>query len=113
MLATFTKLLKPTLTASTIDAIAKQVAEVSLAEVCTQISGKVEGMSISEARGYIRARAAKTVRQNAETVVTSLAAMDETSFQLVVRAATERIIPQALRRSAVGIPQLESYRMAA
>ncbi len=95
-------------------ALSRQVAEASVEDVCTTVGGKVESMSFSEARGYVRARAAGIVRKQTRLAVTQDASVHPVLAEAVARLATEQIVPLVLRKTGVGVPAATSQvRLAA
>ncbi len=107
-----TKFLKKP-TSEAIDAVVRQVAEQSLESVCKQVEDCVDGMTLPEARGYVRARAAKIVRRQARQVISRQPAAIQELKDMVVQAATERILPAVLRQTSVGVPRTLELPMAA
>ncbi len=95
-------------------AMSRQVAEMSVEDVCAAVGGKVESMSLSEARGYVRARAAGIVRKQTRLVVAQDASMRPMGAEAVARMATELLVPLVLRKTGVGVPNAASpLRLAA
>jgi hypothetical protein len=82
--------------------LVRQVAERSLPEVCHQIEGRLHGMSLAEARGYVRARATQIVMHETRLAIANSADANFSIMADVVRQATERLIPQVLRKVYVG-----------
>jgi hypothetical protein len=81
--------------------LVRQIAEQSLAEVCHQVEGRLQGMSLAEARGYIRARASQIVMREARLAIANSRDVEFTSMADIVRQATERLIPQVIRKMHV------------
>ncbi len=81
--------------------LVRQIAEQSLAEVCHQVDGRMTGMSLAEARGYVRARATQVIMRQARLAIANSADVEFTAMATVVRQATERLIPQVIRKSFV------------
>jgi hypothetical protein len=80
-----------------LDALVRQVADDSLDAVCRLVAARVETMTLCEARGYIRARAAREVRRQVRAAIARHpVAQASWELPLVVRA-TERVAPLALR----------------
>ena len=79
-----------------------QMAEQSLAEVCHQVDGRLHGMSLAEARGYVRARATQIVMRQARLAIANSTDVEFTAMPSIVRQATERLIPQVVRKVYVG-----------
>jgi flavin-binding protein dodecin len=75
---------------------ARQIANQSRDDVWARVRDLVFQMDIPEARGYVRARAAKIVRREAEAVVASTHGIDAASRHLVKRMATERVVQLVL-----------------
>ena len=97
-----------------IDALSRQVADLSLESVCQLVVGQVEGMTFSEARGYVRARAVRLVRKQARMAISRQPGADQSWVEAVTRAATEQIVPLVLRQTGVGVPQTAAkLRLAA
>lgn len=84
----------------------RQIADSSLAEVCRQVEGRLQDMSLAEARGYIRARATQIVMHEARLAIANSRDVEYASMADIVRQATERLIPQVLRRSYVGVQRV-------
>jgi len=100
--------------ASRVDVLSRQVAELSLESVCQLVGERVESMTFSEARGYVRARAAQIVRKQSRLAISRQAGAEQAWTESVVRVATERIVPLVLRQAGVGVPKLPATsRLAA
>jgi len=112
MLQRFTKLWN-TPSIRQLEPLVRQVAEASLEGVLDRIAQRTEGMTISEARGYVRARAAQIVRQQANLAIARHEVADATWKRVIVRAATERLVPQSLRYTVLGVPHRRSLPTAA
>lgn len=95
------------------EGLVHQVAEQSLAEVCQLIRNRVDSMSLAEARGYARARAAQIVLRHARQVIADLRERNSADLATVTQAATERLLPQVLRQTKVGVPRITVSRRAA
>ncbi len=83
---------------SKIDTIAAQIVEASLEEVCTRLSTRCNAMTLSEARGYVRVRAAQAVRRHTHRLLARSPGVPGQWSNPIVRQATERIVPQVLRQ---------------
>jgi len=95
--------------ASRVDVLSRQVAELSLESVCQLVGERVESMTFSEARGYVRARAAQIVRKQSRLAISRQAGAEQ-----AWTVATERIVPLVLRQAGVGVPKLPATsRLAA
>jgi len=90
----------------TLNAIARQVAELSRDEISGVVRERISGMTISEARGYIRARAGKIIRRRAGSVIHQFPNADRSTLQQIVRISTERVVSPVLRSAHVGVPQV-------
>ena len=95
------------------DAIVKQVVEASVSGACEIVSDKVQFMSLSEARGYIRARAAEVVRRESRLALNRTRGTGAYSLKSIVRTATERLIPVVLKKTSVGVPCVRELPLAA
>jgi hypothetical protein len=89
-----------------IDALVRQVADLSLESVVGRVAARVDEMTLSEARGYVRARASQVVRRHTHVAIAQYQGASEDWACLIVPAATERIVPQVLRQTGVGPPAL-------
>lgn len=113
MIKTIAKLLNAA-PASQKDALARQVADASLESICQLVSGHIESMTFSEARGYIRARAGSLVRKEVHRAISRRPGAEEAWVDVIARTATEQIVPLVLRQTAVGVPQaVTKLRLAA
>jgi len=90
----------------------RQIAESSIEDVCQRVSPRIDKMTLSEARGYVRARAVEIVRAETRRLLAGkVDALQQ--FDFVVRSAVERLVPAVLRRTGVGVPRPVSYVAAA
>ena len=96
-----------------IDAMVRQVAELSVECVCQRVATRVEEMTLSEARGYVRARAAQVVSRQARLAISRQPEVDVAWTSAIVRAATEQIVPLVLRQARVDVPRRIEARIAA
>lgn len=96
-----------------IEALVRQVTETSLEEVLERVCVRVDQMTLSEARGYVRARAAQVVRRQTRLTISKQKNADFQWADSIVPAATERLVPLVLRRARVGVPRVEQRRLAA
>jgi transcriptional regulator of heat shock response len=83
------------------ESLVRQIAEQSLAEVCHQVEGRLRAMSLSEARGYVRARASQVVMRETRLAIANSREVDFTAMPDIVRQATERLVPQVISRTYV------------
>ena len=110
MINTIAKLLGAAPT-SQIDALARLVADVSLESVCQLVSGHVESMTFSEARGYVRARAGSLVRKQARVAINCQPGAEEAWIDAIAHGATEQIVPLVLRQTGVGMPKAATTKL--
>jgi hypothetical protein len=87
------------------DALSRQVADLSLESVCEVVGDRIENMAFSEARGYVRARASRVVRKQARMVISRHPGANQSWLDAITRSATERIVPLVLRQTGVGVPK--------
>lgn len=98
----------------TIDALVLRVAESSAVAVAQLVANRLAGMSVCEARGYIRARAGLEIRRQARLAFSSQSGMNSTWEPLVVLRASEKVAPVVLRQlSAARGGQAQGLRRAA
>jgi hypothetical protein len=81
-----------------LDAMVRQVAELSVDAVCRLVADRVASMTVSEARGYTRARAAKEIRRQTRLVLPQHMAADADWQRAVIVRATDRVAPLVLRQ---------------
>ena len=112
MLAGIAKLFGTT-PSGAIESLTRQVAEMSLAGIVERVAARVDNMTLSEARGYVRARAAQVVRRQAQLAISQHKNAEPVWAAMIVPAATERIVPLVLRQTGVGLPRRTEMRLAA
>jgi hypothetical protein len=83
-----------------IDALVRQVAEASLAGVCTLVAERVVKMGPFEARGYIRGRSGGEIRRQARLALSRRPAAEQAWASIVVARAADRLPALALRQLA-------------
>jgi hypothetical protein len=81
--------------------LATQIAERAVAEVKRRLNNVVYSMSQAEARGYVRARAAKPIRQHMSAVLSSVPALSPEQTQEILARATERTVTKVVSDFAV------------
>ena len=86
---------------SNTDSLVRLIAERSLAEVCQLVEGRLADMTLAEARGYVRARAAQVVLRESRIAIASSTDVELSDMASIARQATERIIPQVIRKTHV------------
>jgi hypothetical protein len=97
-----------------LEALVMQVVELSAAAVCDLVADRLEGMSVCEARGYIRARAGREIRRQTRAAFTRQPGLNIGWELLVVLRASEKVGPVVLRQlSASRTQQREGIRRAA
>lgn len=84
----------------TLDALVRHVAEASVEAICRLVQERVEAMGPCEARGYVRARAAREIRQQTRLAFSQQPGVDPSWELLVVVRSTERVVPLAMRQLA-------------
>ncbi|MCA9230828.1 MAG: hypothetical protein KDA57_09260 [Planctomycetales bacterium] len=99
--------------AGAIEALIRQVAELSIEGVCEKVSARIDDMTLSEARGYVRARAAQVVQRQTRLVLLQHREAQSDWAVQIVPAATERLIPLVIRQAGVGVPRPIELRKAA
>ena len=90
--------------ASRLEPLVRQVVESSLPGVLQRVADHTDGMSLSEARGYVRARAAQVVKRQTRLAIMGQPEAQDSWKASIVRQATERLVPHVLRQAAVGVP---------
>lgn len=83
-----------------LEAIVRQVADLSIEGVVDAVEGRTAGMSLCELRGYIRARAGGEIRRQARLVLSRHPGADPAWEAEVVARAADRVAPLAIRRLA-------------
>jgi hypothetical protein len=81
-----------------LDALVRRIAESSVEAICQLVAERIDSMSMCEARGYVRARAAGEIRRQTKLAFSHQPGVDPAWQPLVVLRATERVAPLALRR---------------
>jgi hypothetical protein len=84
------------------DAMVRLVAERSLAAVSNLVDGRMDGMSLCETRGYIRARAGQVVRRQSRAVMQCENAARAAWENALVARATERVVALVVRQGTSG-----------
>jgi len=75
------------------EALGRQIALECLEEVRQRVAGRTGGMAMSEIRGYLRARAARTVRRQVNLAILQHPQACQAWAEAVTCRATERIVP--------------------
>lgn len=83
---------------SKINAVAAQIGEASVEEVCRKLGNRCDQMTFSETRGYVRVRAAQVVWRHTRRQIACSQNLPDKWAGAIVRQATERILPQVLRQ---------------
>ena len=113
MLTSIAKLFRSSSPSGAIEALTRQVTEQCLEDVIDRVSDQIDSMSLSEARGYVRARAAQVVRIQTRQALSQHNEAVEEWANLIIPSATERLIPLVIRQTGVGLPRPEKLRLAA
>ncbi len=82
--------------------LVRQIAEQCLAEVCQLVAGRMDGMTLAEARGYVRARSTQVVLRQARIAIANSTDVELSAMAGLARMATERLIPQVIRKTHGG-----------
>lgn len=95
-----------------LESLAQEIAAASRQAARLRAEGRCGNMSVSEMRGYVRARAAEPVRRTAAQRMQDLS-LRQPARTAVIRMATERVVHLVVR----DLPGVEaatvSYRRAA
>ena len=83
------------------DGVVRLVAEQSVATVCRVVGTRIAGMSLCEARGYIRARAGLEIRRQTRAALSRELSADAAWENAVVARATERVVALVMRQLVV------------
>jgi hypothetical protein len=75
-----------------INSLAQEIADACLRAVRTRVEGRCSGMSPSEVRGYVRARAAGPIRSRASERLKSIRDMSCHDSGVVMERATDRVV---------------------
>ena len=96
-----------------LDSLAQEIAAASRQAVRLRTEGRCGAMSVSEMRGYVRARAAEPVRRAAAQRNQGLPVLPQSAWTTVVRGATERVVQLVVRELVDVQAAHASYRRAA
>ena len=99
--------------ATKVDAVARQVVDTCLANATQLVARELAGMSLSEARGFIRARCGRLLRRHTRMAIHNHPEASPQWAPQVLLLATERLIPVVLRESRVGMPRQLELKSAA
>lgn len=80
--------------------LVRHVAEVSVEKTCILVGDRTAGMGLSEARGYIRARAGKEIRRHARLAVARSIEADADWENAIAVRASDRLAPLVMRQLA-------------
>jgi hypothetical protein len=78
--------------------LVRQIAEQCLAEVCQLVEGRMNGMTLAEARGYVRARSTQLVLHQVRIAIANSTDVELSAMAGVARMVTERLVPQVIRK---------------
>jgi hypothetical protein len=79
--------------------LVRQISEQSLAAVVEQAQGRLVGMTVAEARGYVRAKATQIVLRETRLAIANSSEVEFCDMATIARQATERLIPQVIRKA--------------
>ncbi len=96
-----------------LEPLVRQVIEQCLADVCNLVQGRLQSMSLSEARGYVRARSTQIVLQQARLAIANSPEVDYSQLAKVSRQVSELLVVQVLRRTKTGGARIHTFRQAA
>jgi hypothetical protein len=82
--------------------LVRQISEQSLAAVIEQAQGRLVGMTVAEARGYVRAKATQIVLRETRLAIANSTEVEFCDMATIARQATERLIPQVIRKAHSG-----------
>ncbi len=88
-----------------IEALARQVVDESVENVAQLVANHMEAMTLSEARGYVRARSTQIVRRQTRLAISRHPYAAHGWSASIIRAATDRLVSLVLRQTGVGIPR--------
>ncbi len=112
MLSTIVALFRSQPTAK-IEALARQIVDLSVEEISRLVAHQTDRMSLAEARGYVRARSSVLVRCKSWQIIARHPDASPLWNDAIVRRATELVVPLVLRRVGTGLPQSLPNRLAA
>ena len=95
-----------------LEAVARLVAEQSVDAVVAVVSDRIAGMSLCEARGYIRARATAELRRRTRLSLRSIPESEDAWVAEIVARSSDRLGPIALRRCAASRGENAAERIA-
>jgi hypothetical protein len=81
-----------------LDSLVAHVVESCVPAVIDLVSGRLKGMTLCEARGYVRARAGREIRRQARMAFSNQPGVDPSWESLVVLRASEKVAPVVLRQ---------------
>ena len=84
-------------TETVIDRFSREVAVRSRDAVIARLRDSVRLMSLSEARGYVRARAGQPVRRETRLVLNGITLPAGQTTDRIIRLATERVVHHVIR----------------
>lgn len=96
-----------------VEALARQVVDTSRAGATQLVTAELAEMSLSEARGFVRARCGRLLRRHTRMAINNHPEANHGWTPQVLRIATEQLIPVVLRESRVGMPRQLELRTAA
>jgi hypothetical protein len=91
-----------------LDSLVAHVVESCVRAVIELVAERLKGMTLCEARGYVRARAGREIRRQARMAFANQPGANAGWESLVVMRASEKVAPVVLRQ----ISAMESRRFA-
>ena len=88
-----------------LDLMSREVAASSEETVYRLVVHSVDSMSLSETRGYIRARASREVRRRTRRALADIGESGTDQIAKVARRSTERLVPVVMRRLSAVPPR--------
>jgi len=93
--------------------LSQQVAEGSHNAVWTKVKDRVASMRLAEARGYVRARAASPIADEADRMLSRSDLVDRAVRSQIIEEATDRVVTLVFRDLLNLPPRLRTVRRAA
>jgi hypothetical protein len=81
-----------------LDGLVTRIVELSAPAVCALVADRLVGMTLCEARGYIRARSGREIRRQVRLAFSQQSGINAAWEPLVVLRAAEKVTPAVLRQ---------------
>jgi len=107
------ELLFPTNMRRQLAQLATEIARRCQPEAVAVVGVRIRAMSIAEARGYVRAKARRVVRDEIDDLLETAPAIRKMPRDPLVEETLERIIVWVIAESVKSTPRLEAARRAA